>query len=148
MTQFPCQYVLCIRLKRIVTSHKRRGNSPRLHQRRFRLWQPKVLSSTRAGFPGNWLSDQPWREKTTCVQEKRRCGTLGHGLVLGWAVLGWQLDPVVSEVFSKLNNSWILHYRQGSAIPLQGSVGGRDFQSIYCISSALINFIGLSQGRY
>jgi len=37
-----------------------------------------------------------------------RCGTSGYGLA-GMVVLGWQLDLMILEVFSNLNNSVILN---------------------------------------
>ena len=40
------------------------------------------------------------------VQKMRRRGTSGRGLV-GMVVLGWQLDLMILEVFSKLNDSMI-----------------------------------------
>jgi len=41
------------------------------------------------------------------VQTPRRCGTSGHGLA-GVVGLGWQLDLMILEVFSNLNDLMIL----------------------------------------
>ena len=43
------------------------------------------------------------------VQKTCRCGTSGHGLA-GVVVIGWQLDLMILEVFSNLNDSMILFY--------------------------------------
>ena len=43
------------------------------------------------------------------VQKMCRHGTLGHGLV-GVVMLGWQLDLMILEVFSNLNDSVMLWF--------------------------------------
>jgi len=43
------------------------------------------------------------------VQKTCRCGTSGHGLA-GMVVLGGQLDLMILEVFSNLNDFMILFY--------------------------------------
>jgi len=47
------------------------------------------------------------REKNFCSDGGREKCTSGHGLA-GVLVLGWQLDLVILEVFSNLNDSMIL----------------------------------------
>jgi len=41
------------------------------------------------------------------IQKMCRYGTSGHGLA-GMVVMGWQLDLIILEVFSNLNDSMLL----------------------------------------
>jgi len=54
--------------------------------------------------PGKW-----WSHHYEGVQKTHRYGSSGHG-VAGMVVLGWRLDLMILEVFSKLNDSMIIHY--------------------------------------
>ena len=45
------------------------------------------------------------------IQKMCRCGTSGHGLA-GTGVLGWRLDLIILEVFSNINISMILCWRE------------------------------------
>jgi len=54
------------------------------------------------------------------VKKSRRCGTSGHGLA-GMVVLGWRLDLMILEVFSKLNDSMILWFHLVCNIALVSS---------------------------